>query len=174
MLALQIFDSLGNMLHPGDMLQIQYSANIPLGFYSRLQVKNGVLFPFCHFTHDRVVKVAELPEGLSHVEETPTMVEYWINPKTELLLVEKGILDKWKLDNVTFNLSSFYKVVEADLTGATFKPSTKDTPLIARIAERLEAKLRDKKKSGAKFITDDDIDRMFEEIHDLKTTEDHG
>lgn len=123
-LKLKIFDSDGNQINIGDKLLIQSKRNDTLTFYATAQLINGQIFPFDQFVYDRIIKVDEIPTDCKYV---PAKIEqgfpeYWMNPNVELHLIEKGKLDKWRLDTGVFNMNKFYKI---EPTGICYKTNSK-------------------------------------------------
>lgn len=103
MIELQIFDSAGVELKVGDLVLLQNNSH--LTFYTRVQIRDGSLYPFCSFAFDRCFKVKEIPVGNVHHPEPP---EYWVHPNVERAYIEKG--GEWAMDVAMFEHNKFYKV----------------------------------------------------------------
>ena len=109
-MELQIFDTNGIELNVGDLVAIQQQRNNNLTFYSRVQIIDGQLYPFNKFCYDRIVKIDQVPEGCTHAQQKGNFPEYWINKKQELIMIDEGKLEKWILDSIVFDRSSFFRV----------------------------------------------------------------
>lgn len=113
-MKIKIFDSIGNELNIGDLVQLQEERNGTLTFYTRIQVINGSLFPINKFCFDRMIKVDSIPSDCNHCEAKPenNFPEYWMHPKTELYLIENNHLNQWKMDKLMFDENLFMKIEE--------------------------------------------------------------
>lgn len=109
-MKLQIFDTEGAELFINDLVQIQSKRNGTLTFYAKVQIINNQLYPFNMFSYDRIVKIKEVPQDCKHVEKKDGLTEYWMHPKTELIEIEEGRRDTWRMNNLTFDNNKFYKV----------------------------------------------------------------
>ena len=107
---IQIFDAVGVELQTGDTVMIQEKRNEGLTFYAKVQLLDGALWPFNKFAYDRIVKVDTLPADVKHIPAKEKTPEYWMHPRTELHMIEKNALDKWRLDVLTFENNNFYKL----------------------------------------------------------------
>lgn len=120
-MKLTILDSTGAQVNIGDLVQLQSKSNLHHGdktkgltFWTRVKLIDGVIYPFNRgFSFDRIIKVDEIPEGeIHHAAENGDMPEYWMNPKTEMYLIENNILDRWRMDVLMFEYNNFFKVEE--------------------------------------------------------------
>lgn len=79
-MKLQIFDSEGNEVKINDLVLIRSKRSPALGFYARVKVFRGRVFPFSNFAFDNIVKINEVPADAYHSAETDDFPEYWISP----------------------------------------------------------------------------------------------
>jgi hypothetical protein len=117
-----LLDSEGTELHLGDLLLLQDKSNgymsgktHGLTFYTRLQFIGDKLYPlFNGFRFDKIVKIDSLPDiyDLRHAEAKDGFPEFWMYPKAEMHLIEEGILDEWKMDNLMMSHNNFIKLSE--------------------------------------------------------------
>lgn len=115
MLTIEIYDSAGTTINPGDLLMIQNErrADTCLTFYTRLRIIDGQIYPFNKFGFAAIFKVYSVPSGCTHVKETPDFPEHWIHHRSERMLVDEGRLEKWRMDLYMFDRNSFFKVIES-------------------------------------------------------------
>ena len=114
MIKIQLYDSNGTEVNPGDLLRIQpHSMGFgkPLTFYARLQVFNGFIYPFSLFAYNTIVKADQLPEDVSHVQATDRHPEYWANKERLEKLEDEGYAEKWRMNTLIFEPSNFYKAI---------------------------------------------------------------
>lgn len=124
-LRLKIYGSDGIELKVGDLVRTTTSTNLGWrgGFYTRVKVHQGGIYPFSHFSYARIVKVDKLPDGhlpMSRDETDPIHKDLpaaWYDPDCEYNpepeCAEENMRN-WKLESMQFEGRGFYRVEEVE------------------------------------------------------------
>ena len=124
-LRLRIYGSDGVEIRVGDLVKTTTSTNIGWrgGFYTRVKVHQGGIYPFSHFSYALTVKVDKLPEGVLPMtrrdeNEKRELPEAWYTPSDEHF-GEDGDTEEnqrnWKLESMQFEGRGFYRVQEIEV-----------------------------------------------------------
>jgi hypothetical protein len=111
---IKIYDSNNVELHEGDFVKIRNFEQGGSEFFSKVQIKNGVIYPFCVFSCQNVEKVLEIPQECTHRPATDIDPEFWVHTGLYNELIEEDEFEKWRLDHCVFEMSSFYKIFSED------------------------------------------------------------
>ena len=109
MINLEIFDSMGNNVKVNNLVKVKCNSLKKITFFAKVTIKEGILFPFDHFSFDYIEVIKNLPEDAIFIKsKNKDDFDYWYlkNEEDENEEDEKV----YYLDYSTFRMNKFYKL----------------------------------------------------------------